>query len=743
MINITPQGICTNLKTQPHFKAHRATMLKFIITFLLFTCITPSSSVVIEVDGKHSDKSNCLKQMGPPCHSLEYVAEHMSNSSSLTVLITASSLTVHSVVNISHINITGYNKMSTEITCATSVNRDSDGAALIFFNCSNVMVSGFTISNCGGRETNDLSVQSILVKSTKDVIVKEIAVTNGTGHGLSFQNVKGEVSILDSNFSYNKHRSYNDYEEGVGGMLILYNSTYTGEYVTQVTYTIANCTFINNAANLGLEDWDANSNHGGGLSLVLSNCNQVAILVTMCYFSQNKAVFAGGLSVLHTAQQQRNRIIIKDTIFYNNVATYGGGGADIGFLTDDHDKYPNDTTVVFHNCSFTNNKASFGGGAGIYVTAANAELNHALGNNITFTNCSFQNNTADGGAAIDISHVRLHKIGNLFISNIFFCDCSFISNIAGSHIPYQESNNTIQGGIIFISDVCATFTNQMTFQNNKGAALYVSSSTIKFHYSNVNFYSNIGSAILLVGNAYLEIDEFNNFTFIENTASYGGAIRAIQLQNRNNLFLERCFVKPVDVNTSFYFANNKATTGIGDDMFIYNLLPCLDFCGRNHHDFNVSMLFTRNCIGTFTFTNQSVATTPFKLKAKSPIFLYPGVEHKLELQQLDQFSSDVGKIFPVTANIRNGSARIASGHVIAFNNSIRIIGTPNTISTLIIETNILTEIKVAVQVIMSDCSPGFVFNKENQSCQCSAWNDNTSYNGIPYCKHEALLNIGF
>ena len=109
--------------------------------------------------------------------------------------------------------------------------------------------------------------------------------------------------------------------------------------------------------------------------------------------------------------------------------------------------------------------------------------------------------------------------------------------------------------------------------------------------------------------------------------------------------------------------------------------------------------------------------------------------HKLELQQLDQFSTDVGKIFPVTANIRNGSASIASGHVIAFNNSIRIIGTPNTISTLIIETNVLTTIKVAIQVIMSDCSPGFVFNKENQSCQCSAWNDNTSYNGITYCKH--------
>ena len=89
--------------------------------------------------------------------------------------------------------------MSTEITCATSLNRDSDGA-LIFFNCSSVMVSGFTISNCGGRETNDLSVQSILMKSTKDVIVKEIAVTNGTGHGLSFQNVKGQVLVLNTNF---------------------------------------------------------------------------------------------------------------------------------------------------------------------------------------------------------------------------------------------------------------------------------------------------------------------------------------------------------------------------------------------------------------------------------------------------------------------------------------------------------------------------------------------------------------
>ena len=489
-------------------------MLKFIIAFLLFTYITPSSSVVIEVDGKHSDKSTCLQEIGPPCHSLEYVAEHMSNSNRLTVLITASSLTVHNVVkfvNISRINITGYSKMSTEITC---VNRDSDGAALIFFNCSSVMVSGFTVSNCGGRETNSLSVESILMKSTKDVIVKEIAVTNGTGHGLSFQNVKGQVFVLNTNFSYNRNKPYNDYQEGVGGMLILYNSTNTGENVTQITFTIANCTFINNAANLGVNDWGANSSHGGGLSLILSNCNDVAISVTMCYFSRNEALFAGGLSVMLTAQQQRNRILIKDTIFYNNDVYYAGGGADIGFLTGDHNKYPNNTTVMFHNCSFTNNTASFGGGAGIYVTAANTELNRALGNKITFTNCWFQNNTADGGAAIDLSHVRLYKIGNVFISDILFSACSFINNIVGSQIPYQESNNTIQGGIIFISDICATFTNQITFQNNEGAALYVSSSTIKFHHSNVNFYSNIGSAILLVGNAYLEINEFNNFSFL-------------------------------------------------------------------------------------------------------------------------------------------------------------------------------------------------------------------------------------
>ena len=216
-------------------------MLSLIL--LLFSFITISSSLVIEVDGKYSDNPTCLQQMGPPCHSLEYVAEHMSNSSSLTVLITASSLTVHNVVkfiNISHINITGYSKMSTEITCATCVNRNSDGAALIFFNCSSVMVSGFTVSNCGGRETNSLSVQSILVRSTKDVIVKDIAVTNGTGHGLSFQNVKGQVFVLNTNFSYNRHKPYNDYQEGVGGMLILYNSTNTGDYVTQITFTIAN-----------------------------------------------------------------------------------------------------------------------------------------------------------------------------------------------------------------------------------------------------------------------------------------------------------------------------------------------------------------------------------------------------------------------------------------------------------------------------------------------------------------------
>ena len=72
------------------------------------------------------------------------------------------------------------------------------------------------------------------------------------------------------------------------------------------------------------------------------------------------------------------------------------------------------------------------------------------------------------------------------------------------------------------------------------------------------------------------------FTFINNTASQGGAVCAILEELHGFIYTESCFILfEGNQNATFHFINNSASSSIGTDIFVSSLQPCIGFCEYN------------------------------------------------------------------------------------------------------------------------------------------------------------------
>jgi len=142
------------------------------------------------------------------------------------------------------------------------------------------------------------------------------------------------------------------------------------------SYTIRDSTFANNTAisnvtnvtdeqsgAMIIEDQIFNG-RGGGVAIVLSQGSPVNITVQTCTFSHNTASsFAGGLYFLPAVPSRGHTYTIEDSTFTSNVASFGGGGLGIGYISDGAPGAIN--RCYIRNCTLRGNRGDFGGG--LYV----------------------------------------------------------------------------------------------------------------------------------------------------------------------------------------------------------------------------------------------------------------------------------------------------------------------------------------------------------------------------------------
>ena len=707
-------------------------------TYLLFILFSYGSTLSITIDGRNGeDSSNCFKDESQSCRSLEYVAASpkCKNSQNLTVTIISQTLTLSEVVmfsNVTNFTLRGIINKNTTILCDnTASNFMIEGAAISFMNSQTVQLLNFTIKECGGRDATLNG--SLLVSTTNNLLVQRVTVFKSFGYGLAIYNTNGKVSIQHCKFKHNGHLPTHEYDGGSGGV---YMGIYSkGQTIHNGHYTIDNCTFYNNSANTNPTQWIQSGSHGGGMHISLANGSfNNTINILHCHFNNNIARFGGGLYIKCQSLCSNTSIIVDHTYFHNNSASIGGGGVDVGYASQ-KTYYPMHNSMTFYSCHFEENHGIFGGGVGVFTATSNSAKQYE--NIIRFENCKFNKNSANGGAAVDINSYETEGKGSFSITKMHFVDCSFTKNTAGNITILQ--NGITQSGA-FTSRIYAWFIGNNTFEDNEGTALYVSSTTVKFENSTTIFKGNKGEkggAILLVGESYLWLIGQVYFQFKNNTASYGGAIYAVisETQLASNCFIRK---REHESENTFEFINNTATTRIGNDMFVSDLIPCLKYCDSVG---NVTLLFKHSCLGNFS-KHLSVATATSNITVKPSIQAIPGSVLELNISQKDQFDNEVGSIFPLSIQIIEKIGKISIDSVLINNNEIKLFGHPGDTATLILQTNTITIIKVSIAVTLSQCPPGLLL--ESRSCKCSADQNSTyRYTGILYCKdYRAHLRLG-
>ena len=289
---------------------------------------------------------------------------------------------------------------------------------------------------------------------------------NQAVYGAGIESHVGNITIKDSVFINNLasgNHSQNSYRDGSGAAIALLGSN---------NY-IENCTFIDNVAE----------GHAGVIDIVggMHNVTNPDGSVTLEYLTANNTV-------------------IKDSIFYHNMAYDYAGGVHI-----------NGTNTRIDNCTFEDNNASFAGATRL------------IGENVTIINSTFNINNAIQGGACYIEGENAYIYDSIFADNIAtramlnpIRDNSSMITAGGA--LFIIGNNTIVYDNIFTDNGAIAGTTKL---EGLGGALYMDGRNLTFDYN--EFTNNIATQ---GGAAYINGDGIsaNVMNFTNNRAVQGGAI---------------------------------------------------------------------------------------------------------------------------------------------------------------------------------------------------------------------------
>ena len=656
-------------------------MLTVAVYFLLLQIVL---SFHISIDGERGNDSRGCIQGQVSCQSLQYVAM-MTNDTlrdNVTIVIIGSPLSLSGSVMFSGIN--GLN-LTGNIKCNQSYSCNFNGSGIVFKGCKNVILYRFTMENCGLCYKaliwpfNITGIQAIFFTYSRKITLIQATLHNNTGAGLLLSNSYGPIAIINCTFSSNVY-----------------------------SHCKNNC----NGVNPQTRDSDLYSStnvNGGGL-VIYYNCplRDINITIILCHFTNNVASNEGGaLNAMFVMEKMNITIQVKNCTFTNNRAVSKGGAVSIKLLMGNVKiiyKY------IFTDCNFISNEALFAGG--LIITVLCPFYGHALDtsadSNVTFYNCTFDSNEAEVSAAVDINiHTFLHIL-------IAFHQCQFKNNIL------SRSQSKAVKSVVSVVNVAVKFTGITIFSNNSGTALYLINSRVIFRFfSYTGFFNNTssgnGGAILISDDSMIEANYNSTLLFINNTAVIGGAICTLQST--------ACFLYKHDTNITF--SNNSASSGLGHDIFISTLHPCLELYPRSDVFFHF-LHFSSIRLG-----NKSTGPVEIKIPV-TQLAPYPGIPYTLNIVQLDQFKNIITDLqrFPISATLLNNTVvKIDIGYSIVNNYTIVFKGGSGANDTLLLQT---TEYNATlfVNVSLNQCLPGYIF--QNGTCHCSH-STSLYYYGVLHC----------
>ena len=238
-----------------------------------------------------------------------------------------------------------------------------DASGLAFVNMTYLKISDLTLFNCSqNRPSTSIGNVSELhtaqfqvglyIWRCRDVVIENVHINETIGVGLVLYETGGRVSINSSVFHHNGiPENMTDALYGGGGVNIEFPYCPPGHYdddecekeLSGAVYTINNCYFTNNTAQLGMRYSEQfitqersihqSFGRGGGMAIYFSgNSSANNVSLSDCHFVGNRAVFGGGLLGEFNDRAQHNNLnlincgFVENACFSSTEVNGGGGG---------------------------------------------------------------------------------------------------------------------------------------------------------------------------------------------------------------------------------------------------------------------------------------------------------------------------------------------------------------------------------------------------------------------------------
>ena len=655
----------------------------------------------------------------------------------------------YNVTNLHHIRISSKNAT---IQCGLSV--DDSGTGIAFIRVSNLTIEHVNIIGCGmrhastvfGKDKIILVRSALFVQNSTSISLCNMSISNSNGTGLIMYDTNGTVSITETSFINNK---LNVTEQGLltaggGGIYIHFTNCTSGLvacdpnsnlYNKHTMYVIDKCIFQNNNASYPLNDSDIGNipsetsvtfGSGGGISVwFYGNASNNIIHILHSSFINNSAGLGGGINIRNKQNAYYNFVKIAHCFFTNNTSSREGGGAGLsmGYETYQDRAKTTHNKYIVDNCSFTQNQAVNGVGGG--VTLFGSRMQHPT-NHFTICNSHFAQNKALFGSAIEVNRQYYESILEGTTFSLTIKNCSFINN--SLDYPKLLSTKVSSVGAVATSGVNIIFKGSLLFSGNNSTALAVEGAVIEFYNnSQIKFYDNNGvngGGILLTNDAWMNIYPNCSVHFVRNTAMhYGGAIYVKLSTHFDYVLSHVCFfryylesVPPDRWHFNFTFINN--TAGNSDNsVFVTTLKPCR----RAYKQGFIKTLLVNGNMHQHPPHNTTpnvIVTAPdkFNFSTNGTLAIIPGEVFNLttQLRVVDEQGQTVKPIYFIAACIGPLSPYVMPLYHLT-NGSIQIAGKQGETCHLQLQTH---EIATTIQITMSKCPPGFMFNDNELLCEC-------------------------
>ena len=725
--------------------------MKFAILWIIIPVVSLYQHNIYVSEKLPVTKCQQINNTTYQCSSVTEVFQQLSNccnSTDITIEPGNYNLAIsHELADLHDIRIRSETDQAV-IQCAANVNGTYDfDTGIAFVRVRNLVITNISIVGCGMKHnsTNEIGGKFIIVRSalyiqnSTNASLDNVTVSKSNGIGLLIYDTNGSVSITKSFFINNTLNllEQSRYFSGGGGIYIEFTDCppgviqceSTSNYFNKYTeYEIDDCEFESNTAfyqfNTSTPEDLARGvfitfGTGGGLSLWLYGHAQYnSFQVTSTNFTSNTALFGGGLYMHNRQNTRRNRIEVRWCNFFGNIGEVGGGGLIFGYGIYQVGGRSLFNTYMIANCLFEQNQGEIGGGIIGFGSREPQRIQPT--NRFEIHNSSFINNGALYGSAIQINREYFESIAVGITFTLVINNCTFADN------NLYENNSLLNSssiGAIATSEIDIEFRGATTFSNNTSTALFVDGASINFgNDSRTIFQDNSGlhgGAISLISGARVTAYPNSSVIFLRNTAVlYGGAIYVALSTPFEYLLSRICFLRyysenvpPSEWNTSFTFINNTAgKSNIGNTIFANTLDPCV-----KAHSAGIQLLFNDPF---HHLSNYSISTSPATFNFLGDMLsIIPGEIFNLPVELKDELGQVVSSTTFIAACNGPPSPRVASTHRFT-DGSIVIAGKPNEICNLRLETDTDYQVSTTLQITLSKCPPGFVYNIDKAECIC-------------------------